>query len=63
LRVSCAAGDAVDGLMIDCSAQSKIKIAFGYAIQGLMLAAARTLRVALGHRSRSARFAGFFQAR
>jgi hypothetical protein len=48
-------------MMMFC--QSKIKIAFGYAIQGLMLAAARTLRVALGHRSRSARFAGFFQAR
>ena len=35
LKCSGAAGDAVDGLMmIDCSAQSKIKNAFGYAIQG-----------------------------
>ena len=33
--------------------------AFGHASLGLMLAAARTLRVAIGHLARSARFAGF----
>jgi len=41
---------------------SLFKITSDYAIQGLMLATARTLRVALGHLSCRARFAGLLTA-